>query len=338
VAAKASFQRDGSFVFDLSLDVSGSPDPKMDELISPEEAALTYLKDGVEFRFDGAEFEPAFGPLEVVERKDPLSAGDDLIQLQSEASGKIPSGAKSFQVRLSPETDVALVMVVVKDGVTQRRAQTIFAGEVSRPVDLGFVGQSANAWDLFQAEVLAEQKPPTVLDAMKAGAAQILAPGGRRALLVVTLLFLAMSWRGTLLQIVCFSVGALAGEAILSGSDWMVSPRWREVLLVAALFGLAAHNVSRFRAGGSRFLVAFLAGGLGGLASTIAGGAKTAAGLLAHAGGLIVVALAGAFVLWISIGHFRKQPWYQERLVVPWSFWVIGVGVLWLAMAILRPM
>jgi hypothetical protein len=60
--------------------------------------------------------------------------------------------------------------------------------------------------------------------------------------------------------------------------------------------------------------------------------------LLAHAGGLIVVALAGAFVLWISIGHFRKQPWYQERLVVPWSFWVIGVGVLWLAMAILRPM
>jgi hypothetical protein len=229
-------------------------------------------------------------------------------------------------------------MVVVKDGITQRRAQTIFAGEVSRPVDLGFVGQSANAGDLFQAEVLAEQKAPTVLDAMKAGAAQILAPGGRRVLLVVTLLFLAMSWRGTLLQIVCFAVGTLLGEVILLGSNWALGPRWREVLLVAALCGVAFHNASRYRAGGSRFLVALLAGGLGGLASTVARSAPTAAGLLGHAGGVVVVALAGAAVLWIGIGHFRKQPWYQERLVVPWSFWVIGVGVLWLALAILRPM
>jgi len=331
VASKASFNRDGIYHFDLSLDVTGSPDPSMDQLISPEEAALTYLRDALEFRFDEVTFQPAFGPLQVVERKDPLDSKDDLVQLQTEATGKIPAGAKGFQVKLSPETDVALVMIVVKDGITQRRAQTIFAGEVSRPVDLGFVGQPLTDGDPFAAEKAAEKPVLSLTDGLRAGAAQMLAAGGHRVLLVVMMLLVASAAWQTGLQIIVFSVGSLAGHLLLRTTGWSMAHPTGEILLILALFAMAFDNVSRFGISWSRFVVVLLTGGLLGLASRDPAFESDWRLLLSYQGGVLLVGFLSALILWIVIGPFRSKPWYQERVVLPLSFGVVGMGLFWLA-------
>ncbi|MEQ1843777.1 MAG: hypothetical protein ABL994_25520, partial [Verrucomicrobiales bacterium] len=224
VGSKASFDRDGTYRFDLSLDVTGSPDPAQDQLISPEQAALDYMKNALAFQFDDVTFHPEFGPLQVIERKDPYEQQGDLVQLHTEATGKIPPGATSFRVRLSSETDVALVMVVSKDGITQRRAQTMFAGEVSRPVDLSFVGQKIVPGDPFLAEVTAERPVPGFREGLRGGVARMLASGGRRALVVVTMLLLsATAWEAGL-QITLFWVGSFAGHFLLRSTGWAVTP------------------------------------------------------------------------------------------------------------------
>jgi len=297
----------------------------------PEEAALTYLREALEFRFDDVDFEPSFGPLQVVERKDPLDSKDDLVQLQTEATGKIPAGAQGFQVRLSPETDVALVMIVVKDGITQRRAQTIFAGEVSRPVDLGFVGQPLTEGDPFAAEKAAEKPVPSVTDGVRAGAAQMLTAGGRRVLLVVLMLLVASAAWQTGGQIVIFSAGSLAGHFLLRTTGWPMVHPMGDVLLICALFALAFDNVSRFGVSWSRFVVVALTGGLLGLAFRDPEFETGWQLLLSYQGGVSLVCVLAAVILWIAIGPFRSKPWYQERVVMPISCGVVGMGLFWLA-------
>ncbi len=330
VAAQASFERNGTYRFHLSLDVTGSADPAMNELISPEEAALNYLRDALEFRFDDGAFTPSFGPLQMVQRKDPLDQTDETVELETHATGHIPPGAKAFQVRLSPETEVALVMRVEKDGIAQRRAQTLFAGEISRPIDLSFVGEAVTGGDPFEKEKEAEKPAPTVKDGLRAGAARMLAPGGRPALLLLLILLPSVTWRQSGAQLLLFSAGNLVGHLFLGGNGGALAPWLVEILPLAALLGMSYANVSRFQARWMRLVTVTLAGALLGLASHHAEASLGWSRLLSYHGGLLGIGCAVAFVLWLVIGPYRSTSWYQGRLVLPLSVGVAGLALFWL--------
>ncbi len=329
VAAHAAFERDGNYRFDLSLDVTGSPDPAMDELVSPEEAALAYLRDALKFRFDESDFAPSFGPLRVVPREDPLEPGQEMMRLETSASGRIPSGARAFQVRLSPETEVALVMMVSKDGIAQRRAQTLFAGEVSRPIDLTFVGEAVRAGDPFAKEAEAAKPVPTMRDGVRAGAARLLATGGRSALLLVLIFLGGRSWRHSGAQLWWFCSGSLAGHLLLRAGGWGLPPWAPETLSLVAILGMALDNILRSGTGSGRFLSVALAGGLLGLGARNPEIDSTWAGLLGYHAGVLGVGLGFVVFTRMVLGPFCSQPWYRERLVVPLSFGAIGMVLWW---------
>jgi hypothetical protein len=331
VAAKASFNRDGTYRFALSLDVTGSADPALNEQISPEQAALAYLEDALRFSFDGVSFVPEFGALELVTRQDPLGVSGELVQLFTEAGGKIPPGAKEFQVGLSPETDVALVMIVVKDGITQRRAQTLFAGELSRPVDLSFVGQPVEAGDPFEAERRAEVPVPGPTEGWKAGAARMLAGNGRGALLVVALLLVGGTLaRQVLLVLACWG-GAVAGQVWLRLAGWEPGSGMTVAWLGMVLLAVSVDNALRGKADGRR--LAFAAGcglALGVASPDPVAGAGWGAWWGYQGGGLVVLA-ALALVVWVVLGPFQAAEWYRRRLVRPVSWVLAGTGVAWMA-------
>lgn len=340
VAAHAGFGRDGSYQFELSLDVTGSPDPVMNEKVSPEEAALAYLRDALEFRFDDTVFAPSFGPLRVVPRKDPLDPGAEVMRLETTASGRIPQGAKAFQVRLSPETEVALVMMVSKDGIAQRRAQTLFAGEVSRPIDLGFVGESVRPGDPFAKEAAAEEPGPTPRDAFRAGAGRMLAPGGRCVLLLVLIFLWSGAWRQTLAQWGSLCGGVLAGHLMVWGAGLALGPALGEWLLLVALAGVALHNVLRFRGEGGRLRGARLtwvglAGLLLGLGAGTPDGVRGWTGLASYQAGVWLVGAFCALFVRLVLGSFEARDWYRQRLVVPLSFAGLGLALFWAVLWVL---
>jgi len=331
VAAKASFERDGTYRFALSLDVTGSADPTLDEQISPEQAALAYLEEALRFSFDGVGVTPRFGELELVTRPDPLGVEGDLVQLHTEASGKIPPGAKEFQVALTPETDVALVMIVVKDGITQRRAQTLFAGELSRPVDLTFVGQAVEEGDPFAAERSAEIVVPGFAAGVKGGMGRMLAGSGRGALVVVALLLGCGILREHLLQLSVCWVAWVAGQAVSRFAGWEPTAADADRWFGLALAGVALDNVFRGRTDGRRLAVA---GGSGALMGICFREAAYEAGWDPWCGyqlGVLAVMIGLALVTWIVLGPFREKEWYGRRFSVPVSWFLAGVGVVWMA-------
>jgi len=240
------------------------------------------------------------------------------VQLSSEANGRIPPGADAFYAKLSPETDVALVLLVEKDGVRERRARTIFAGETSRPVDLTFLDVPRRGGDPFSEENEADPRP-----LFRAGTQWLLRDEGKPALLLMALLLASASLQQLALQALAFFGAAFLGQILSNLQGQPPSGMLTSLLLGFLLAAVAGHNL-RFRGAGSgwRLVLAALAGLLAGVLLP----GKPLPGFL---GGQLLSVLIVAVVLWAVLGGFWKASWYRPNLVRPASWLLFGVSLYW---------
>ncbi|MEM1294370.1 MAG: hypothetical protein AAGH89_03330 [Verrucomicrobiota bacterium] len=333
VAAKASFERDGSYTFGLSLEIQASEDPLLNDAISPEQAAMEYLRNAVTLHFDSDEVVPEFSPLEPLEQENPLPGMDVITQLYTETSSSVPAEAGKFMVRLSEETDVALVMVVIIDGVLQKRAHTLFAGEFSRPVDLGFVGSEMVKGDPFVEEDAAGELEPSLLDHLLPGAQLLFSNDAKRAVLALAIFLLATGFFRGFSQVLALVLGLVFGQMLaLVGSV----PEWAymgELVLGGTIILMAWSNLAQTKVTSIRFALVVLVGMLLGFCTQpeISGSLQQLQGFLL---GEIAALFAVFFVTWIVLGAFWKKNWYRSLLVVPASWILLGMGLFWTGMTL----
>lgn len=327
VAAKASFERDGSYTFGLSLEIQASEDPLLNDAISPEQAAMEYLRNAVTLHFDSDEVTPEFSPLEPLQQENPLPGMDIVTQLYTETKSRVPTGAEKFMVRLSEETDVALVMVVIIDGVMQKRAHTLFAGEFSRPVDLGFVGTEVVSEDPFPKDEVGEVEP-TMLDHLISGAKLLFSNDAKRAVLALAIFLLATGFFRGFAQVLALVLGLVFGQMLaLVGQvpDW---PFLGELVLGLTIILMAWSNLAQSKVTSIRFALVVLVGMLLGFCTQpeISGSLQQLQGFLL---GEIVALFAVFLITWIVLGAFWKKNWYRSLLVVPASWILLGMGFFW---------
>ncbi len=324
VAAKTIFERDGSYLFALSLEIEASPDPELNDAISPEEAALEYLRSAVTLHFDGEVLEPQFSALEPVEQDNPLPSMDVVTQLYTETRGKVPKGAEKFMVRLSEETDVALVMVVIIDGVMQKRAHTLFAGEFSRPIDLGFIGTEVQSGSPFEAGEPAETRPKILVDAL-AGAELLFSNDAKRIVLAVAVFLLATGFFRGFAQVIALSLGLIFGQLLALVGQVPSWPFLGELVLGIAIVIMAWSNIAQSKVTAVRFALVVLVAMLIGFCTQTTAPDQ----LLGFFLGEVIVLLAIFLLTWIILGAFWKKSWYRSILVVPASWIILGMGVFW---------
>ncbi len=123
-----------TYTVEAAMEVIPSADPKLNEQISPEDAARAFVKFLV-LLFDGAQQQPEI-QISLTKSSD-TETPDDLQRQQviTKLNGKIPHQVKEFLLYVEPDCPMAVVMAVVLDG-EPGRLQVILAGEYSLPVDL----------------------------------------------------------------------------------------------------------------------------------------------------------------------------------------------------------
>lgn len=331
VGAEAKFFRDGTYQFALNLEVQASPDPAQNDLVSPEQAVLDYLRSAITFQFDEQAVKPDFSkPAPVAE---PAGTATDVLprqELRTEARGKVPAGARAFFAKLSPDTEVALVLMVERDGVRDRRARTLFAGEISRPVDLAFLTQAGPEAaspdsDGSGAKEIKRGGNSTV----RQGWVWLLDGGGRGAVLLVAILLAGISLQAAGMQSVVFLGSVFLGQLLFGMGSGPAKEGVGSVVLALMLLGVAGDNL-RVPAAVSGLRYALV--GFSGLFLGVFFPGKMLPGFLA---GQVLAVAAGALLVWAALGGFWKQPWYGARLLRPASWLLVGVSVCWLVAALL---
>lgn len=324
-AAKAVFEKNGEYRIELSLRVVESEDPALNDQISPEEAALLYIKDAIALKFDEYEFQPEFGELKEAD----VEVREGEIVLYTEYSGRVPEGSEKFFLHVLPTAQVAVWMVVFKDGKQGRRAHAMFPGEYSNPEDLRFITD-----EIIFADPFAE--PPGFTEGALAGLAHLVSgpsirgeqvgSGALIALLFFAVLLFGFSFLHSLQQLATVLVFALLGHAIFTRVDFDLTAGLAQLLLGLAVLGIAVDNIVRSRWGWSRhFPIAVAAFVVGALSREIKIESENAALAGFYAGGVVAaLALFGLFCL--SIGTFWKKPWFRHQLIVPCSFLIAGIG------------
>ncbi len=341
VVSKAIFERDGSYLFGLSLEIQASEDPALNDTISPEQAALSYLKESITLHFDEVELLPEFSPLESIEQPNPFPGMDQVTHLYTETRGIVPRGAMNFMVRLSEETDVALVMAVIIDGVMQKRPHTLFAGEFSRPIDLGFIDQQVQEKDPFLAQeppkfslpgakFFAEAAESPVVEDLLAGARELFANDAKRAVLALAVFLLATGFFRGMAQVVALVLGLVFGQMLALVGRVPEWPYLGELVLGASIVLMAWSNLAHPRVTAVRFALVVLVGMLVGFCTQTAEYSRLS-GFLA---GEVAALLAVFVVTWIVLGAFWKKKWYRSLLVIPASCILLGMGIYWTGMTL----
>ena len=324
VGAEAKFFRDGTYVFALSLEVQASSDPVLNDQISPEQAVLNYLGTAISFLFDEQEVKPEFSK--------PAPSGAPprnvrpvpTLQLYTEAKGKIPTGAQAFYTKLSPETEVAVVLLVERDGVRERRARTIFAGETCRPVDLTFLSSPRREGDVPGVEGKPSEQPGLEDSMLRRGSGWMFAGGGRAAVLLVAILLVGISLQALGMQAVVFLVAVFFGQLLFGFGSGPPKQDLGAVISALLLAGLAAHNL---RASSVLTWVRYSLVSLTGLVLGIFSPGKLLPGFLA---GQLLAVTGCTLLVWVVTGGFWKQPWYGSKVLRPASWLLLAVALYWL--------
>ncbi|MEO0448604.1 MAG: hypothetical protein AAF191_21275 [Verrucomicrobiota bacterium] len=313
MAAEARFERDGTYVFALSLEVVASADPEQNDLISPEEAVLQYLRDALTFQFDDIEIEPDFGipkPVPTEGIPDPFRS-----QLFTEATGTVPEGSRTFSATLDPEAEVAVVLLVEKGGIRERRARVMYAGETCRAVDLTEIEEGIQEGDPF------EERSETA-GSFGDGFRDQMAAGYSVVIFLAVLLGTTTAFAvGT--QTMAFLSTLLVGQLIARLQLAPLSEITVFLFLGLALIVLAAENLrSQRNLGGVRLGLVLLAGGLVGLT-------RWGTFSLSHWMGGVSLLGGMAFLFFVLAGNFWKLPAYERWFRRPSSWILIGVALYW---------
>lgn len=184
-----------------------------------------------------------------------------------------------------------------------------------------------------------ETREPAVMDVLLRylllGFEHIL-PGGYDHLLFVLGLFLGAARMGTLVMALGFYTLAHSATLALATLGWVPAPAAVvEPLITLSIAWVAAENLRRRDAAGSRYLVTFAFGLVHGLGFAGALGESglpvdaRLAGLVGFNLGVELAQLCFVAALLLLLGWIRRRPGWRPRVVVPASLAVAMLGVAW---------
>jgi len=326
VAAKVILGTDGTYRFELSIDVVSSSDPALDDTISPEEAAMAVTQE-INLCFDEDEFHPDFSPLEQLDVPDQ----QDVIRLFTEATGKVPPDAEQFLVHLSQDAQVYLIMAVFKGEVQDRRAHVLFPGEYSRPMDLSFMSLEVISADPFERD-----RPPSRWEALRTGMIHLTQNGAHWAILVLVLCLYSRNLSDCLMHALAFGLASMMGHAMVSGSSVELPPSFAMAASGLCVLFVSVDNGIRQQLTWTRYLVALLAGaGLGISTQFPLIEMEPANVVIFHLGELITI-IAIALLTWICVGAIWQKDWYRWKILFPASLVAAGAALYWIILAIFQ--
>ena len=134
VSALAEFSSEGTYQIDLSFSLAS----ELDDGISPEAAAETYVKENLTFQFDEKEIVPDLRIMPVLggEEMTVDDEGAPTSQIVAFLAGDIPENAGTFQINLSADAPAHVILVTSFDGKQSRRMKIVFPGEIGKPIKL----------------------------------------------------------------------------------------------------------------------------------------------------------------------------------------------------------
>ncbi|NOY00327.1 MAG: hypothetical protein GXP30_11415 [Verrucomicrobia bacterium] len=124
------------YSIELAMDIYPSEDPAINDEVSPQQAADFFSTEALDLFFGDIQIEPqAKSELFKDPEADP-EIQEVKVKVLVTLSGEIPKDAGNFTLRVSPDTTAAVVMVTFKDGIPGRRAEVLYPGEFSSPVEV----------------------------------------------------------------------------------------------------------------------------------------------------------------------------------------------------------
>ncbi len=314
VATLASFNRDGTYQIQVSVQVIAPGDPALEESISPEAAAMNNIVGEIRIQFDEVELKPLFGALKSVA----IPELEGMTTLVRKAEGYMPAGSSQFLLHLGSEATVALVMAVTRDGVEDRRRHVVVPGQSSRPIDLRS--------DPFDADA-----PITAGAAFRQGFMWPLSDSAKRGLMIMLLCIYAGNLRLSGALTAAWWIAATMAQINLEASDMTrPAPQTQVGLLALGVLALSTGLLVKPDDHFIQYPYLFAVG------AGIAAGSSTwplvtqAVYFPASGFGTAAIACLCCFVL--------KPMWcqdsYKANIARPASLVLAGASVSWLILAV----
>jgi len=350
------------YSIELAMDIYPSEDPAVNDKVSPQQAADFFSTEALMLFFGDTQIEPQTKSELFKDPEADPDVEEQKVKVLVTLFGKIPKKAGYFTLQVSPDTTAAVVMVTFLDGVPGRRAEVLYPGEFSSPVDVAPVvegdpfeaAEAAAAGGKKQGEMtVGEEDQKLTVNPEQGGMASMgyffelgirsFFSGRYEALLLVLCLFFFnqklkdLLWQVIAFSIVRFTASAMAvfGMVSLSGMSGVSGLLFNWLIplgvIALALGSLFSEELSWWRIE-LIALLGFLIGTVFSITLSIAAlnadsvfKAFIGYNLGIELGQLLTLGAAGLVVM-----AFWDRDWYRRSISMPVSVLIAGVGFYWI--------
>lgn len=132
VVLETETESDRFFRVSVAMEVESSGDAQIDDEIGPDEAARIFVEHNLHVLIDDQD-QPKDLSIEIVNQSDEETPKElQRLSVIVEWKGTLPPDGKELALFLDETSEMSVVLATVKNGVTARRMQVMFAGEFSR--------------------------------------------------------------------------------------------------------------------------------------------------------------------------------------------------------------
>ncbi|MDF1814607.1 MAG: hypothetical protein P1V20_20545 [Verrucomicrobiales bacterium] len=334
-----------TFSVSTQMEVESSGDPSLDDEISPEMAAKTFVENQLLLLIDEKE-QPHNLTTELVSETDE-DTPEELQRLSVLVTwnGKLPDDGKELSLFLKETSEMSIVIATVKNGTPARRLQVMFAGEYSRaeniePILKGDPFDKENSQteetstsDKEPEEDAGESPENAMVAAIKSGAAAMLYQSLLPLILVLSFVILKGTLRALAVPFVIFLISESLGIALTSRGVIPAYP-WSLTVCVGVLFLLSCDNMFSFKFRLWRYL-AGIAGGFflgnaisqSGYLLQLGGSPTEARVLLFFQLGYNAINLIAILAMGTVITLFSRYSLFRTVFVIPISIAAAGLAV-----------
>lgn len=313
VQVEGTFQKDGTYVVDLLVDLEHLP-PSPSGRTSPE-TLLRDLREWSRLSFDGV-------PAAAANAEITKAVGGKANVTRLRLSGRTPAAVSLFTFSNGAISGF-FVLRLRNEGTVSPVTQWVEGGTVSAPFPLDRAVVPPSRWKTVRLYAVL-------------GYTHILPRGLDHVLFVLGIFLLAVELRPVLCQVTAFTLAhtitlALSVYGVVSLPSSVVEP-----LIALSIAYVAVENVFTRKLHAWRPVVVFVFGLLHGMGFA---GVLTEIGLprsefvpallsfnVGVEGGQLTVILTAFLVFGLP---FRKEPWYRQRIVVPGSLAIAAIGLYW---------
>lgn len=235
---------------ELAMNIDPSDDPTLNDEISPVDAATEYAENGIEVLID--DVQQSFGAPEIaIEDLSDENTPEELKRRQviARITGSYPEGGRELTLRANEAFTPAIILLAIIDGEQERRTQSVFPGESSRPLRL----ESITPGDPFEAKKTIEATPIIEKSAQKSGFSQGFLAAFQTHWLslvfVIAMVLPTMGKRSIFRQLIAFTAASAVGLCVPalmdlgSGISSIVSILVALSLLYAGAEGLFSRGI-----------------------------------------------------------------------------------------------